>query len=499
MTRIASEVEARLDRTLCYRALRTRDARFDGQFYTAVVSTGIYCRPICPARTPKLENCVFLPSAAAAHQLGFRPCLRCRPEVAPGSAGWRGSANTVSRALSLIAQGGFDAGGVEALAERLGVGARQLRRLFDRHVGATPVSVAQAQRILFAKKLLDETALSMAEIAGAAGFRSIRRFNDVFRRTYQRAPSALRRNRAAGAELGGGLELKLPYSPPYDWAAMLAFLQARAIPGVEQVERDCYTRTFGFGSAQGTVEVRALPGEHQLLARIRTSEIAALGAIVARLRHVFDLDADMLAIDSHLASDARLRALVRARPGLRVPGAWDSFELAVRAVLGQQISVRAATTFAGRLVSAHGQALGSSATAVAAAGPRRLFPTPAQLAAADLTQIGLTRARAATLNALGAALTRDPNLLQPAATLEETVARLEGLPGIGAWTAHYIAMRALREPDAFPASDLGLLRALETAAGRPSPKVLLQLAEAWRPWRAYAVLRLWTQPPAHVV
>jgi AraC family transcriptional regulator of adaptative response / DNA-3-methyladenine glycosylase II len=495
---MTGDVRAALDRTVCYRALRTRDARFDGQFYTGVVSTGIYCRPVCPARTPKLENCVFLPSAAAAHQLGFRPCLRCRPEAAPGSAGWRGSANTVSRALSLIAQGGFDAGGVDALAERLGVGARQLRRLFDRHVGATPVSVAQAQRILFAKKLLDETALSMSEIASAAGFGSIRRFNDVFQRTYQRAPSALRRSRASGAELGRGLQLKLPYSPPYDWPAMLAFLAARAIPGVERVERECYMRTFAFGGAQGTVEVYALPGEAQLLARIHTSEIAALGAIVARLRQVFDLDADMLAIDAHLAGDARLRARVRARPGLRVPGAWDSFELAVRAVLGQQISVRAATTFAGRLVSAHGQALGPSTPGAIDAGPRWLFPIPAVVASADLTQLGLTRARAATLNALGSAVTRDPNLLQPAATLEDTVARLANLPGIGAWTAHYIAMRALREPDAFPASDLGLLRALETPAGRPSPKVMLQLAEAWRPWRAYAALRLWTQPSESV-
>jgi AraC family transcriptional regulator of adaptative response / DNA-3-methyladenine glycosylase II len=488
-----TDISLVLDRDVCYRALRTRDARFDGHFYTAVVSTGIYCRPICPARTPKLENCVFLPSAAAAHQMGFRPCLRCRPEVAPGLAGWRGSANTVSRALTLIAQGEFDEGGVEALAERLGVGARQLRRLFDRYVGATPISVAQAHRILFAKKLINETSLSMAEIASAAGFGSIRRFNDVFQRTYQRAPSALRRARSSAADAGGGLELKLPYSPPYDWPAMLAFFEARAIPGVERVERERYIRTFALGTAQGSVEVRALPCDNQLVARIQTSEISALGAIVTRLRSVFDLDANMAEIDKHLSGDARLRARVRARPGLRVPGAWDSFELAVRAVLGQQISVRAATTFAGRLVAALGQPLAKPANGLAE--PHMLFPSPARIATADLTQIGLTRARSATLNALGAAVTRDPNLLQAAATLDETVKRLASLPGLGPWTAQYIAMRALREPDAFPASDLGVLRALETDGSRPSPKAALQLAEAWRPWRAYAVLRLWTQAP----
>ncbi|HEX4353890.1 MAG TPA: AlkA N-terminal domain-containing protein [Polyangiales bacterium] len=476
-----------LDREVCYRALRSRDARFDGHFYTGVVSTGIYCRPICPARTPKLENCVFLPSAAAAHQMGFRPCLRCRPEIAPGLAGWRGSANTVSRALSLIAQGSFDEGGIDALADRLGVGARHLRRLFDRHVGATPVSVVQAHRILFAKKLLNETSLSMAEVASAAGFGSIRRFNDVFQKTYKRAPSTFRR--AAAADGGdGALSLKLPYSPPYDWPGMLAFFAARAIPGVERVQGDSYVRTFVLGEARGKIEVSPLRGQPQLLARIRTNDVTALGAIVTRLRHMFDLDADIAAIDSHLASDARLSARVRARPGVRVPGAWDSFELAVRAVLGQQVSVRAATTMAGRLVSAFGRPLDEVGSE-----PNLLFPAPSVLASADLSRLGLTRARSATLNALGAAVAREPNLLQSAATLDETVARLAQLPGFGAWTAHYVAMRALREPDAFPASDLGLLRALATDAGRPTPKAASQLAEAWRPWRAYAALRLWMQ------
>ncbi len=306
-----------LDRDVCYRALRTRDARFDGRFFTAVVSTGIYCRPICPARLPRIENCLFLPSAGAAHQMGFRPCLRCRPEVAPGLAGWRGSANTVSRALGLIAEGGFDEGGADELANRLGVGARHLRRLFDRYVGASPVSVAQAHRILFAKKLITETALSMTEIALASGFGSVRRFNDVFHQTYRRTPSDLRRKKRPEAEVGAGIELELPFAAPYDWRAMIDFLAARAIPGVEAVEAGAYRRTFACCGATGTLEVRPVVGQNVLLAIIHTSDVKPLGILVARLRRLFDLDADIAAIDEHLARDPELAPRVEARPGLR--------------------------------------------------------------------------------------------------------------------------------------------------------------------------------------
>ncbi len=489
----ASEGVKLLDREICHRALRARDARFDGVFYTAVVSTGIYCRPICPARTPNVENCIFLPSAAAAHQMGFRPCLRCRPEIAPGLAGWRGSANTVSRALSLIAQGGFDEDGVDALAARLGVGARHLRRLFDRYVGASPIAVAQTHRVLFAKQLITETSLGMAEIALAAGFQSIRRFNDTFVKTYARSPSALRRTQAL-KRTDAGLTLKLGYSPPYDFRAILEFLAARAIPGVEAVEGDRYRRTFAIGNARGRVEVRAAPGKHYLLARIETSDVSVLSAIVTRLRHLFDLDADISAIDAHLAQDPNLRVRVLARPGLRVPGAWDSFELAVRGVLGQQITVRAATTFAGRLVRAHGEPLAGGASEKQA--PSTLFPTPEVLATADLIKIGLTRARSSTLNALATAVVLEPALLRSADQLDETIERLCRIPGVGPWTANYIAMRGLREPDAFPAADIGVLRALAVGAKRPTPKLAAAAAEVWRPWRAYATLRLWTQPTA---
>ncbi len=483
-----------LDRDACYRALLARDPRFDGRFFTAVRSTGIFCRPICPARTPKLENCIFLPSAAAAHQMGFRPCLRCRPEVAPGVASWRGSANTVNRALNLIAEGALDEAGVDDLADRLGVGARHLRRLFDQYVGASPVSVAQTHRILFAKSLINDTQLSMTDVALAAGFGSVRRFNTVMQQTYNRPPSALRRSAKAqgGEDASAGVTLKLPFTPPYDWAAMVEFLSPRAIPGIEQVEAGRYRRTFAIGKARGVVEVRPAPGRNHLLATIHTSDVSILATVVARLRRVFDLDADIAAIDAHLAADVRLAQAVRERPGLRVPGAWDGFELAVRAVLGQQVSVRAATTFAGRLVATHGEPL----CLATPEGPDRVFPTPDAVGAADLTIIGLTRARAATLSALGRAMAADPGLLRAYETLEETVAKLGALPGIGPWTAQYIAMRALREPDAFPASDLGLMRAMEADGLRPSPVQLSAIAEAWRPWRAYAALRLWMQGPA---
>jgi len=490
--RPAEEPAYGLDRDLCYRALRTRDARFDGRFYTAVRSTGVFCRPVCPARTPKLENCLFVPSAAAAQSLGFRPCLRCRPEAAPGAAVSRGSANTVARALHLIADGELGPGDLEAFSERLGLGTRQLRRLFDRHVGASPVQVAQTQRLLFAKKLLAETDLSMTQIAMAAGFGSVRRFNAAFAETYARPPSALRAAASGKGAQRPEVTLKLPYTPPYDWRAMLEFLGPRAIRGVEQVLDGRYRRAFALGSAFGSLEVQADPDGPQLLARIRCTEVAALASVVARLRRLFDLDADSRSIDALLRRDPALAPRVKARPGVRVPGAWDSFELAVRAVLGQQVSVAAATTFAARIVERYGQELPEAARLPE--GTLRLFPAPAVLAEADFAGIGLTRQRAATLQALARAVCEEPERLAPGSSLGESVRALAELPGIGAWTAHYIAMRGLREPDAFPAADLGLMRALEVNGVRPSAREIEARAEAFRPFRAYATLRLWSQP-----
>ncbi len=476
-----------LDRDICYAALKAGDRRFDGRFYTCVASTGIYCRPICPAPAPKLENCTFLPSAAAAHAAGYRPCLRCRPEVAPGLAGWRGTANTVNRALALIAEGALDTDDVDALGDRLGVGSRHLRRLCAQQVGASRTTVVQAHRILLAKRLISDTSLPMTDVALAAGFGSVRRFNSVISKTYGRAPRELRRNGIAnGADDNGTIRLRLPYTPPYDWPAILAFLGQRTIPGVETVTADSYRRTIAIGDAVGTIAVSIDRQKHRLLAMITLSRVRALASVVTRLRRLFDLDADTTAIETHLGGDPRLASTVAARPGLRVPGAWDSFEIAVRAILGQQVSVAGARTLAARLTEKFGRAIPEPAD-----GLSRLFPVPAALADADVTVIGIPRARAKAIGALARAVVDDPDLLQPFGTLEDTEARLCALPGIGPWTAQYIAMRALSAPDAFPTGDIGLLRALETDGTRPTAAELSTMAEPWRPWRSYAVLHLW--------
>ena len=486
-----NEIES-FDRDACYRALRTRDGRFDGRFYTAVVTTGIYCRPICPVRPPKLENCIFLPSAAAAQAAGFRACLRCRPELAPGVASWRGTANTVSRALALIAEGARNDGdGVEALATRLGVGGRHLRRLFERHLGASPVAVAQTQRILFAKKLIGETDLTMTEVASAAGFGSIRRFNAAMRKVYDRPPRSLRRQPTrASAASGDAIQLSLSYTKPYDWPAILGFLGTRAIPGIETVEDGVYRRTIALDDASGLVEVEPDTARERLIARIRLSKVTALATVVDRLRRLFDLDADIAAIGRQLSQDPLLAPALAARPGLRVPGAWDGFELAVRAILGQQVSVAGARTLAGRLVARFGRPY-EGPGASPDEGLSLLFPTPAALAEAEVAAIGMPGARARALSGLAKAFEADPDLLRPFDSLAASVETLCALPGVGPWTAHYIAMRALGEPDAFPASDLGLLRALAAGGPRPSPAEAEARAESWRPWRAYALFHLW--------
>ena len=492
-----------LDRDACYRALRTRDARFDGRFFIAVRTTGIYCRPICPARTARLENVVFYASAAAAQEAGFRPCLRCRPECSPDLAAWRGTSSTVSRAVALIADGALDGdeADVAALAERVGIGERHLRRLFQTHLGASPVAVAQTKRIHFAKQLLHETTLRMVDVAFAAGFGSVRRFNETFRRLYGRPPSVLRRQRSAtAARPGAGLTLTLGYAAPYDWGAMIAFLAARAIPGVEVVEPGRYRRSIALDGCHGTVDVAPVPGRSALAATIRFARVDALPTIVGRLRRLFDLDADVRTIAAQLSADPELAALVRARPGLRVPGAWDGFELAVRAVLGQQITVTAARGLAGRLVAAHGEPLDE--TLREPDGPSAVFPAAERLAGRDLATLGMPRTRLATLATLASTVAGAPRLLHPEHDPAVAVQRLRALPGIGEWTAQYIALRALRDPDAFPAGDLGLQRALARADGtRPDASALLARAEAWRPWRAYAAQHLWTAgvPHAHAL
>lgn len=482
------------DREVCYRALQSRDARFDGLLFVGVTSTGIYCRPVCPARTAKFENCRFFGSAAAAQEAGFRPCLRCRPETAPDLASWRGTSNTVSRALALINDGALDGdnASVENLAERLGIGERQLRRLFLQHLGASPISVAQTRRVLLAKQLIHETRMSMTDVALASGFGSVRRFNEIFRDLFHRPPSALRRKTSASvASAEAGVTLRLRYRPPYDWDSMVGYLQARAIPGVEVVESGSYRRTVEIDGFVGSVEVTHLPQRQSLGVTIRFPNVRSLPAIVTRVRRLFDLGADIETIDAHLSRDPLLAPLVAQRPGLRAPGGWDGFELAVRAILGQQVSVTAARRLAGQLVALHGKPVSTADSNHS--GLSHVFPTAERLALAEPLGLSMPGARQSSLKALAEATVADPNLFRPFGTIEEAILRLRTIPGIGEWTAQYIALRAIREMDAFPSSDIGLLRGAAKMDGAPrsTSASLLNRAELWRPWRAYAAQHLW--------
>lgn len=478
-----------LDHDACYRAISVRDARYDGRFFTAVKTTRIYCRPVCPARTPLSRNVTFFGSAAAAQEAGFHPCLRCRPETAPELGPSRDLPDSVARALTLIEAGALDEAGMDTLAARLGVGERQLRRLFRQHLGASAVTVAQTRRVLLAKQLIHETHLPMADIAFASGFGSIRRFNESFLALFGRAPGELRRSAQPERPFApqGDIKLLLRYRPPYDWEAMLGFLRLRAIPGIERVDGDRYSRTISLDSMQGTISVQ--PGKgNALQATVRVARVHALPAIIARIRRVFDLGSDPVALAAQFAHDPILSALIAARPGLRVPGAWDGFELAMRAVLGQQITVSAAIRLAGKLVAAHGALLAQPED-----GLTHVFPTPEAVAPAELAVLGMPRSRAATLSAVAAAAVADPNLFEPGSSLEDAITRLRAIRGIGEWTAQYIALRQLREPDAFPSADIGLIRALEKLESRAyTPRQLLARADSWRPWRAYAAQHLWS-------
>jgi AraC family transcriptional regulator, regulatory protein of adaptative response / DNA-3-methyladenine glycosylase II len=452
--------------------------------FTGVVTTGIYCRPGCSG-APLERNTRPYTSAAAAEAAGFRPCLRCRPDREP-APGWVDAPELVCRALRAIADGALDNAAEDALAARLGVSARHLRRLFDAHVGATPADVARSRRAHFARRLLDDTDLSLAHVASAAGFNSVRQFNRVMLDVFRFTPRELRARRRVPDRLvtDGGLELHMPYRPPLAWPAMLSFLAPRAIPGVERIDLDAgvYRRVVELADAPGVIEVWDEPGRDALRLRVHLPSFDGLVHLLASVRRLFDLDADPMVIDTALARDRTLRPLVRARHGVRVPGAIDPFEVSVRAVLGQQVSVAGATTLAGRLV----ERFGSPVPGIAALGLTHLFPDPVTLAEADLTEVGLTRARARAVNTLAAAVASGELELHRARDLDHTLAELQALPGFGPWTAHYVAMRACGERDAFPASDLGLRRVL---GDDPDAR-----AEAWRPWRAYGAVQVWLGP-----
>jgi AraC family transcriptional regulator, regulatory protein of adaptative response / DNA-3-methyladenine glycosylase II len=478
--------QSTLDLQAFERARLSRDARFDGLFFIAVSSTGIYCRPVCPAPTAKRENVSFFVTAAAAEAAGFRPCLRCRPELAPGNDAWQRSDHVVTRALKLIEDGLLQDHPVEELARRVGVGSRQLRRLFVERLGAPPIDVHTTRRLLFAKQLLTETRMPVTDVALASGFGSLRRFNAAFAQANRIAPRELRRHPHAGSD--DSLSLRLSYRPPYDFGSLLTFLRGRALPGIELVDDESYSRVFGPAEAPGWLRLSVWPNEeHALRLQLHCPQPAQMLAVVTRIRRMFDLDADPQAISEGLTTTPHVRPLLRKRPGLRLPGSWDGFEVAVRAILGQQVSVAAARTLASRIVQHYGVPL----PVAIAPGLERLFPTPDMLADANLRALGITTARAESIRGVARAVLDGRVDFRVEQSLDEFVERWVALSGIGEWTAHYMAMRALSHPDAFPAADLILRRAASRGEEMLSTKALTTLAEAWRPWRAYAVIHLW--------
>lgn len=474
-----------LDPDTCFGALAARDPRFDGRFFVAVRTTGIYCRPICPARTPRRDRCVFFARAAEAEREGFRACFRCRPELAPGAGPVDAVPRLVSAAAARIQEGFLNGASLDELASALGVTPRHLRRAVAAELGVSPVALAQSRRMALAKQLLHDTSLPMADVAYAAGFSSLRRFNALFRQRFGRPPSAIRR---AHGELPGpgALVLRLDFRPPLDWDALLGFLAARCTAGVEQVEGGAYRRTVRLGGRTGWVSITRDPDRPALRAEASLSLAGALMPLASRLRGLFDLDARPDAVAGWLRRDAVLARSLRRHPGLRVPGAFDGFDAAVRVIVGQQVSVAAATTVSGRLAAALGERVPTPFP-----GLDRLAPSPEAISAAGvdaIARVGLPGARARTVLELARAVAGGRLALHRGGDGEAVRAGLLEVPGVGPWTAEVVAMRALGDPDAFPAADLGVLRAL----GSPSPREAGERAEAWRPWRSYAVMHLWT-------
>lgn len=485
----------------CYRAVRSKDARFDGWFVTAVSSTGIYCRPSCPAMTPKRANVRFLPSAAAAQRAGFRACKRCRPDAAPGSPEWNARADVVGRAMRLIRDGCVEREGVAGVAQRLGFSERHLHRQLVAELGAGPLALARAQRAQTARLLIETTALPFTDVAFAAGFPSIRQFNETIREVFATTPTELRRGarRNGHGEAATTLTLRLRHRAPLDVPGLLAFLGQRAVPGVEawDVASGTYRRVLALPHGPGVATLAAPAGKptaDHVRCELQLADLRDLAAAVQRCRRLLDLDADPVAVADALSADPLLAPLVERAPGRRVPGAVDGSELAVRAVLGQQISVAGARTLAGRLTTAFGEPLHPAAPSPAPAPEDPLthaFPTAAALAEADPSTLPLTRSRAFALVTLCGALAEGSLALDPGADRSAARERLLTLPGIGPWTVEYVAMRALGDPDAFPATDLGIKHAVERL-GKPGDRsAVTVLAERWRPWRAYAVQHLW--------
>ncbi len=523
-----------LDFDRCYRAVDSRDQRFDGWFYTAVTSTGIYCRPSCPATTPRREHIRFYPSSAAAQRAGFRACKRCRPDAAPGSPEWDTRADVVARAMRLIADGTVDREGVPGLAQRLGYTERHLHRMLTAELGAGPLALARAQRAQTARILVETTGLGLAEIAFAAGFGSVRQFNDTLREVYAIAPSQLRAATRSATTRGAAtrsattrgatarsaatrsattrgatarsaasqdaclpaapsntITLRLAYRSPLHVPALLAFFAARTIPGVEEVEADTYRRALRLPHGEATVAL-TLGGAGYVTARLRLSDLRDLAPAVARCRMLLDLDADPIAVDTVLAEGggevAPLAPIVAKEPGVRVPRAADGFEMAIRGIVGQQISVAAARTVLAGLLPppSDGHALQP--------GRLRAFPSPEQVLELPDTAFAMPRTRREAIRAVARAVVGGALDLAPGADRAETVRLLSALPGIGPWTAGYVALRALGDPDVFLATDLGVRRGAASLAVPTGEKDLVQYARRWSPWRSYAMIRIWRHP-----
>jgi AraC family transcriptional regulator of adaptative response / DNA-3-methyladenine glycosylase II len=471
-----------LDPLHCYQAIKARDARFDGVFFVGVSTTGIYCRPVCNVRTPGKDRCTYYRNAASAEAAGYRPCLRCRPELAPGQAPVDSVKRVARKAVARIEAGALNEGSVEALAAEFDISSRQLHRVIESEYGVSPLALAQTQRLLLAKQLLTDTSLRAVDVAFASGFASVRQFNRLFRQSYRLNPIALRKQRSNKPI--SGIVLKLGFRAPLAWLPLVQFMAGRSGQHTERVESNRYIRTLRIGKHAGWIAAEPIK-ENLLEVEVAESLLPVLPELQTRLRRLFDLDANPAVIDDYLASHSTLRARLSRTPGLRVPGALCGFELALRAVLGQQITVKAATTIFGRFVDTFG-----SAVVTPFEGIDKIAPRASDVANATVQQLidrGLTQKRAQTVSVLARAAADGALHLEPPAEFEATRESLQEIPGIGPWTAEYVAMRALRDPDAFPHSDLGLLNALQL----DKPAKLHALAEKWRPWRSYAALHLW--------
>ena len=495
------------DNEIFFQAILSRDRRFDGRFFTAVLTTGIYCRPICPAPTPKFRNVTFYSTAAGAETAGFRPCKRCRPDASPGTPMWNGSSETVSRALQMIDVGFLDVNSVEELASEFGMSDRQLRRLFKNHLGASPNAIALTRRLDFARKLIDETGLPMTDVAFESGFESIRRFNDAVKKRFDRSPTQLRNMTGSAAPVVSDARrmiLHLPFRPPLDWETLLGYLKGRRTEGVETIDGKNYIRSIrtphepgnpGDYDRSGLIRVGPSPKEAHLELEIVSHNHKALMNIVRRVRRIFDLGADPMFVTRHLLKDPGLKQVVSSFPGLRIPGGWNNFELAIRTIIGQQVSIAGANTITRRLVERCGEPVGN----IRFPGITHLFPTPTAIASANLEKLGIPGKRAETLKILAERVANKELLLDGSMQPEKVKEKLMQVPGIGNWTTQYIAMRALREPDAFPGSDLALKREVEKIAlNHPLPGNVqfenpAQRPEFWRPWRSYAAVYLWKQ------